>query len=198
MNCWRGGGRLRIVVGDYLDTTDPTALARLLDLEGAELFVFETGGLSFHPKAWLFRAADARGAAIVGSSNLSQSALTEGVEWNLHSEDAADSVAAAFEELVATPRGETSNRRLDRCLCQTPAERARCPSSPPAWWPRKGHRQSRIPFSKRALEALSLSRSNGHRAGLVVLATGLGKTWLAAFDTIRAKAGRILFRCPSR
>jgi HKD family nuclease len=55
------GGRLRIVVGDYLDTTDPTALARLLDLEEAELFVFETGGLSFHPKAWLFRAADARG-----------------------------------------------------------------------------------------------------------------------------------------
>lgn len=86
------GGRLRIVVGDYLDTTDPTALARLLDLEGAELFVFETRGLSFHPKAWLFRADDARGAAIVGSSNLSQSALTDGVEWNLHSEDAADSV----------------------------------------------------------------------------------------------------------
>lgn len=57
------GGRLRIVVGDYLETTDPTALARLLDLEGAELFVFETGGLSFHPKAWLFRAADARGGS---------------------------------------------------------------------------------------------------------------------------------------
>lgn len=96
-------GRLRIVVGDYLDTTDPIALARLLDLEGAELFVFETGGLSFHPKAWLFRAADARGAAIVGSSNLSQSALIDGVEWNLHSEDAADSVGAAFEDLLARP-----------------------------------------------------------------------------------------------
>ena len=78
------GGRLRMVVGDYLDTTDPTALARLLDLEGAEIFIFQTDGLSFHPKAWLFNNADAQGTAIVGSSNLSQSALTQGVEWNLH------------------------------------------------------------------------------------------------------------------
>jgi HKD family nuclease len=45
------GGRLRIVVGDYLDTSDPTALARLLDLEGAELFIFETGGIRCDMKA---------------------------------------------------------------------------------------------------------------------------------------------------
>lgn len=93
-------GRLRIIVGDYLDTTDPAALRRLLDLDGAELFVFETRGLSFHPKAWLFRAADASGMAVVGSSNLSKSALEEGVEWNLHSEAATDQVADAFEDLL--------------------------------------------------------------------------------------------------
>ena len=186
------GGWLRIVVGDYLDTTDPTALARLLDLEGAELFVFETGGLSFHPKAWLFRAADARGAAIVGSSNLSQSALTEGVEWNLHSEDAADSVAEAFEELVARPEGKPltaawidayAKRRRTRPMPEFTARVVAEEGPPP-----EPHS-----IQQEALEALSLSRSNGHRAGLVVLATGLGKTWLAAFDTIRAKAGRILF-----
>ena len=131
------GGRLRIVVGDYLDTTDPTALARLLDLEGAELFVFETGGLSFHPKAWLFRAADARGAAIVGSSNLSHSALTEGVEWNLHSEDAADSVAAAFEDLMARPEVKP----LTAAWIDAYAKRRR--TRPMAIWPIRPNRSRR-------------------------------------------------------
>ncbi|MCL7464881.1 DUF3427 domain-containing protein, partial [Phaeovulum sp. NW3] len=50
------GGRLRIVVGDYMDVTEPAALHRLSDLEGAAVRVFETGTGSFHPKAWLFRA----------------------------------------------------------------------------------------------------------------------------------------------
>lgn len=186
------GGRLRIVVGDYLDTTDPTALARLLDLEGAELFVFETGGLSFHPKAWLFRAADARGAAIVGSSNLSQSALTDGVEWNLHSEDAADSVGAAFKDLLARPEVKPltaawvdayAKRRRARPMPEFTARVVAEEGPPP-----EPHT-----IQQEALAALAQSRSKGHRAGLVVLATGLGKTWLAAFDTIRAMAGRILF-----
>ncbi len=45
----------------------------------------------------------------------------------------------------------------------------------------------------RALEALEQTRAEGNAAGLVVLATGLGKTWLAAFDTVRFGAKRVLF-----
>jgi len=186
------GGRLRIVVGDYLDTTDPTALARLLDLEGAELFVFETRGLSFHPKAWLFRAADARGAAIVGSSNLSQSALTDGVEWNLHSEDAADSVSAAFDDLLVRPEVKP----LTAAWIEAYAKRRRVrpmPEFTARVVAEEGPPPEPHTIQQEALTALAQGRSNGHRAGLVVLATGLGKTWLAAFDTIRARAGRILF-----
>lgn len=44
-----------------------------------------------------------------------------------------------------------------------------------------------------ALTALEATRADGHRAGLVVMATGLGKTWLAAFDTARPQFGRVLF-----
>ncbi len=98
------GGRLRVVVGDYMDVTEPAALWRLADLEGADLRVFETGTGSFHPKAWLFRATSRQGAAIIGSSNLSRTALTTGVEWNLHAEGAADLVAAAFDALLAHPQ----------------------------------------------------------------------------------------------
>lgn len=186
------GGRLRVVVGDYLDTTDPTALARLHDLEGAELYVFETRGLSFHPKAWLFRATGQRGEAIVGSSNLSQSALRDGVEWNLHSEGAADQVTAAFEDLLQRPQVKPltpewieayAKRRRSRPLPEFTAQVVAEEGPPP----------DPHPIQREALDALKASRLNGHRAGLVVLATGLGKTWLAAFDTIETKAERILF-----
>ena len=44
-----------------------------------------------------------------------------------------------------------------------------------------------------ALTALEQTRIEGHAAGLVVLATGLGKTWLAAFDTACPQFRRVLF-----
>src|SRR5262249_38119700 len=106
------GGRLRILTGDYLDTTDPDALLRLLDLEGKiERRVYETAGVPgyyperpFHPKAYLFRHRDGTGAAFVGSSNLSAAALTTAVEWNyriISSRDAAGflEIEVAFESL---------------------------------------------------------------------------------------------------
>lgn len=73
----REGARVRLVAGDYLDVTDPDALARLRDLvhsspEGAlDVRIFETGGVrSFHPKAYVFHGAGGADAvALVGSSN---------------------------------------------------------------------------------------------------------------------------------
>lgn len=98
------GGALGTFVGDYLDVTDPAALWRLSDSAGADIRVFETRSGSFHPRAWLFRAAEGRGSAIVGSSNLSATAPTNGVEWNLHSETAADIVEIAFQALWSQPQ----------------------------------------------------------------------------------------------
>jgi superfamily II DNA or RNA helicase/HKD family nuclease len=186
------GGRLRVVVGDYMDVTEPAALWRLADLEGADLRVFETGTGSFHPKAWLFRATNRQGAAIVGSSNLSRTALTTGVEWNLHAEDAADVVAGAFDGLLAHPQV----RPLTQGWIEAYAARRR--SAPltdlaqrivadePPEPPPEPHA-----IQAAALQALAATRRAGHRAGLAVMATGLGKTWLAAFDS--RDFARILF-----
>ena len=89
------GGQLRLLTGDYLGVTEPDALSKLLDLPGrTECRVFETGHAaaldapptvrSFHPKAYLFSSSNTRfGVAFVGSSNLSKSALTTGIEWNV-------------------------------------------------------------------------------------------------------------------
>jgi superfamily II DNA or RNA helicase/HKD family nuclease len=186
------GGFLRVVVGDYLDVTEPSALRRLLDLgqEGLrgrfEPYVFETNGSSFHPKAWLFRTGETDGATIVGSSNLTRLALTDGVEWNLYSEAPQDrqAVLASFEILLSRPnvRPLTNSwidayaaRRQSRPLPSFAAGTAAIEPS----------RDAPLPHGVQveALAALDAARRSGHQAGLVVLATGLGKTWLSAFDS---------------
>lgn len=194
------GGQLRLVVGDYLDVTEPSALRKLRDLDKEGLSgcldarVFETRGTSFHPKAWLFRATGAKGATIVGSSNLSRSALTDGVEWNLHSAAATDvrAVEAAFATLLTDPRVVPltdswidcyARRRRGRPLPDFAAKTV--DDEPPKLVPEPHGVQVE------ALRALETTRKNGLHAGLVVLATGLGKTWLSAFDS--RKFERVLF-----
>ena len=76
------GGRARIIVGDYLDVTEPAALRRLNDLSGDLVVrVFETHDRGFHLKTYIFQT-DVEGIAFVGSSNLSAPALTSSIEWN--------------------------------------------------------------------------------------------------------------------
>jgi superfamily II DNA or RNA helicase/HKD family nuclease/diadenosine tetraphosphate (Ap4A) HIT family hydrolase len=198
------GGRLRIVTGDYLGATDPDALLRLLDLSGrVECRVFETEGSAvtaafagaFHPKAYLFLRANGTGAAFVGSSNLSASALTTGIEWNYRVFESRDrggwkELKQAFESLIASPNttpltAEWIDRyRVRRRVGRTLVFAEVTPEPPP---------EIPIPHAiqQEALAALDGTRAEGRHAGLVVLATGLGKTWLSAFDSLAYK--RVLF-----
>jgi HKD family nuclease/diadenosine tetraphosphate (Ap4A) HIT family hydrolase len=110
----RRGGSLRLLTGDYLGVTDPDALQRLIDLRAIhggsrlDLRVYVTAGRSFHPKAYLLTGNYADGVAYVGSSNLSASALSDGIEWNYRVESRRDDaslalVRGAFEALFADP-----------------------------------------------------------------------------------------------
>jgi superfamily II DNA or RNA helicase/diadenosine tetraphosphate (Ap4A) HIT family hydrolase len=264
------GGHLRLVTGDYLDVTDPDALQRLHDLSTAhpqqvELRVFESAGRSFHPKSYLFLRGESDGVAYVGSSNLSRSALEEGVEWNYRIVTTRDregfaEVRRAFEELLKHPstraldekwiedyrkrRAQLPARALpvspssqppvvpgqpaiaaDQTLVaadQTPVAAGQTPVIPsvrategrpgveglpdqatntneasPAYLQLVKLREAPDPrpepneIQQEALAALKQTRAAGHRAGLVVMATGLGKTFLAAFDSEPSK--RVLF-----
>ena len=133
-------GRLRLLTGDYLGVTEPDALTRLLDLEGdRQLRVFETAHpsgpehpgkpapLSFHPKAYIFERADGTGVAFVGSSNLSDSALSTGIEWNYRAVAKADQTAfqeihTAFDRLFDHPATRELTPSLDRRLPEPPAD----------------------------------------------------------------------------
>ena len=181
-------GQLRLLTGDYLGVTDPQALLRLLDLpREPELRVYETRpGNGFHLKSYICHFGDGGGAAYVGSSNLSRSALLESVEWNFRVFPSVDAVgfreaATAFESLYRHPATTLINPRW---VSDYRARRPQAggvatgvPSEEPAEIP-KPHFVQQL-----ALQALAKTREQGNTAGLVVLATGLGKTWLSAFDS---------------
>lgn len=87
---------IKLLVGDYLFVTQSDALEILLkEVPSAEIRIWKSGGTSFHPKSYLFRGTEAS-YLVVGSSNLSASALTSGIEWNLIASTTVD--AEVFEE----------------------------------------------------------------------------------------------------
>jgi superfamily II DNA or RNA helicase len=189
-------GRVRFLTGDYLGVTEPNALLRLLDLgEGLSLRVFESEGLSFHPKAYILRGNKGEGVAFIGSSNLSNAALYAGVEWNYRIITSAASpgfrdVLKAFDDLFEHPRtrevdAEWVRGYRDRRVPVPIRVGIRPEPVPP---PPPPH-----PIQREALQALEETRRNGLAAGMVVLATGLGKTWLSAFDSDRPEFQRVLF-----
>jgi superfamily II DNA or RNA helicase/HKD family nuclease/diadenosine tetraphosphate (Ap4A) HIT family hydrolase len=203
------GGRLRMLTGDYLGITEPDALSKLLDLRGeVDLRVFETGQRhggatrptvrSFHPKAYIFQRPDG-GTAFVGSSNLSITAVTTAVEWNYRVVSSADrpgfdEVSRAFNALWVHP----GTRVLTADWIDTyRAERPERPRSVPVDVDLEPEPPRGVPvpnaIQSEALQALQATREAGNKAGLVVLATGLGKTWLAAFDCDRPEFKKVLF-----
>lgn len=199
------GGRIQFLTGDYQGVTDPDALERLLDIREqyqtlVELRVFQTRNRTFHPKTYIFETSEGSGAALVGSSNLTRTALSTGVEWNyrvIPSDDHSGfaEVCARFAELFVAPdtialdQTWVEEYRLRRPqLTGAPAgDRVEPPTELPEAPPEPHDIQVE------ALRALERTREIGAQAGLVVLATGLGKTWLAAFDSNRPAFRRVLF-----
>jgi superfamily II DNA or RNA helicase/diadenosine tetraphosphate (Ap4A) HIT family hydrolase/HKD family nuclease/SOS-response transcriptional repressor LexA len=206
----RAEARIRILVGDYLYITSAEALRRLigwmalaadigesssLEVRLAEISKLPSKPDSFHPKAW--RIIDSSGGLlVVGSSNLSKAALETGVEWNLighttGSEPIDEELARAFGDLwvQATP--------LDEALVARYAENAKEAHRkfiPPETVDLPAILHPPRPWQRSALESLRQIRANNYRRALVAVATGLGKTWLAAFDVLAV--GHALQRPP--
>lgn len=196
----RSAARVRIITSDYLDITDPKALRLLvlLQAQGAQVRIFEAGGHSFHLKAYLFthfpNSLALQGTVFVGSSNISRPALTDGLEWNYRIDYPGDDgfleARARFEELFRHPRTvELTDPWIERYEARrVPPPRPIEPSAEENEKP-----PSPTPIQQEALAALRRTRHEGYLRGLVVLATGLGKTWLAAFDAEQIGARRVLF-----
>lgn len=208
---------IKLLVGDYLFVTQPGALEMLLEhLPEAEVRLWKSGGVSFHPKSYLFRGTE-NSHLIVGSSNLSASALIRGVEWNLIAPTSVDS--EIFEEAVekfhhyfyAEQTIPLNRETLEEYTQLHKKANIQRPISP-VWseaeevemtvGPAKPQEieESPVPYTMEisprpaqheALEALDDAMAEDYSRAMVVLATGLGKTYLAAF--FAAKFKRVLF-----
>ncbi len=95
------GGRVRVITTTYMGATEKRAVDELVSL-GAEVRVaFDARTTKLHAKAWLLERASGLTTAFVGSSNLSHTALFDGLEWNvrLSSIDAAHVIDRVRDDL---------------------------------------------------------------------------------------------------
>jgi superfamily II DNA or RNA helicase/diadenosine tetraphosphate (Ap4A) HIT family hydrolase/HKD family nuclease len=200
------GAHIRLLTTDYLCITDAGALGFFLDriAEGPpgrlEARVFSDPATSFHPKAYIFwSTVSSDGVAFVGSSNLTHAGINTGVEWNVRT-FGTKPLVEEFDQLWHDARSiplaaewlagyENQQREFQGPLPPGGATLEAAAVGD------EGRDEALRPWSVQAeaMTALEATRRDGHQAGLVVMATGLGKTWLAAFDSSRTEFPRVLF-----
>ncbi|MBQ1051227.1 DUF3427 domain-containing protein [Micromonospora sp. C51] len=179
------GGRLRVITTTYLGATDQRALDRLAEL-GADIKIsYETRTTRLHAKAWLFRRNNGMTTAYVGSSNLSKAALVDGLEWNVRISNVEqpyviDTFTATFEDYWHDPAFEDYEPGRDAERLRTALHGERRDEAPT----QIANLDVRpYPYQAEVLADLDAERKvHGRWRNLVVMATGTGKTVVAALD----------------
>lgn len=189
----RSGARLRILTTTYMGATDPKAIRKIYELkEFGDVEIrasFNNNQERLHAKAYIFYRNNGFDTAYIGSSNLSRSALTKGLEWNMrvtsienahiinkikatfdsywNSDDFevidSEKKLLAFEDAIEEQRHERKNNNSDESQYVIRFER-------------KMHQI-------KVLEKLRFERNHIHSyKNLIIAATGTGKTAISAFD----------------
>lgn len=185
---------LRVITTTYMGATEKRALDRLAEL-GAEIKIsYETRVTRLHAKAWLFHRDSGYSTAYVGSSNLSKSALLDGLEWNVRLSEVEqghllDTFQATFEEYWEDPSFESydpssqaDQDRITEALDLESFGQKDLPLQLSTLDVRPWGYQQEI------LEELNAEREvHGRTKNLVVMATGTGKTVVAGLDYRRLR-----------
>lgn len=192
------GVKVRVLTGNYLNITEPSALYLIREALGdsLDLRLYNVKNKSFHPKAYMFHKAD-DSEIYIGSSNISRGALTTSVEWNYRFNQSSNTedfnhFYATFEDLFFNHSTVVDDEVLaayskswskPRLFSKVEEEEEESSQVVALYEPRGAQIE--------ALYALKQTREEGWDRGIVVAATGIGKTYLAAFDSKDYK--RILF-----
>jgi superfamily II DNA or RNA helicase/HKD family nuclease len=183
------GGRIRVITTTYMGATEKRAVDELVALGADVRVAFDARTTKLHAKAWLLERASGLSTAFVGSSNLSHTALFDGLEWNvrLSSMDAAhvvDRVRTTFESHWASEHFERYHPDVNGAELQEALrehDRRSLGESTTISFANLDVRP--YPHQQRMLEALAVERDRHDRhRNLVVAATGTGKTVVAALD----------------
>lgn len=195
------GAKLRLLTGNYLGITQPSALYLIKKELGEQIDLrfYNDKERSFHPKAYIFHYEN-YSEIYIGSSNVSRSALTSGIEWNYRFTNTTDAenfnaFFETFEDLFEHHSIVIDDAELKR-YSQNWHKPAVVKDLEKNDNSAEDHTNVEVLFQPRgaqieALYALEDSRAEGAKKGLVQAATGIGKTYLAAFDS--AKYDRVLF-----
>lgn len=183
----RKGVKGKLIASQYQNFTEPNALRALLKNSNIEIRIITEEVSKMHSKCYIFRHGDMYDV-IIGSSNLTNSALCENIEWNLkiNSKDSGEIIKDIISEFnnnfsIATIVNEqwiqeyskiyNDEKQLRKALKE---KNLNLPSSLGRPQPNK--------MQADALASLEETRKKGQDRALVISATGSGKTYLSAFD----------------
>jgi len=200
------GGNLRVITTSYLGATDFKAIEKLSALPNTEIRIsYDTERTRLHAKTYVFWRDSGFSCAYIGSSNISEPAMTSGLEWNIKlseydSKDILKKIQATFESYW-------NSRDFIKFIPELDADRLR-----QALKSERNYSQDEVGkfsfnfdispyyFQQEILDKLKAEREiHGSYRNLVVAATGTGKTVVAAFDYKRfmhenpGKPHRLLF-----
>lgn len=183
--CSREGTRLRIITTTYCGATQAKAIEQLAALPNTEIRIsYNTDIERLHAKSYIFVRNSGMNTAYIGSSNLSKSAQTEGLEWNMRVTSVENphiikTALATFEMYWNSPNFEDFgiggiekfNKEIHRNIFHTEATDF------------VYQRYTLLPHQKQILDKLRVEREDrGNFKNLIVAATGTGKTVISAFD----------------
>lgn len=187
----------RIVTSNYLGFNSPAAFAELLNLKQHGIDIRLHPDPAFHPKGYIFTSPDSV-TAILGSSNLTEGAMTRNHEWNLRVSATRDSdLAAQFTNLLdeelfrSTP---LTQEWIDSyAATYSPPSRTSAPERIVVGEPAPAAEITPNSMQVEALDAIAKVRAEGKDRALVISATGTGKTILSALDVRAVRPARFLF-----
>jgi superfamily II DNA or RNA helicase len=184
---------LRVITTTYIGATDRRAIDALVEAGAKVKVSYETRTTRLHAKAWIFKRRSGFSTAYVGSSNLSRTALLDGLEWNVRVSGTEQPVIlrtfeSTFENYWQDPSFEDydPSRDAERFDAAIALERGG-PSEAPIEI--SGLYVRPWPYQEEVLESLDAERKLHNRwRNLVVMATGTGKTVVSALDYQRLRS----------
>jgi superfamily II DNA or RNA helicase len=195
------GRKLKIITTTYMGATDPKAVEFLAGLKNTEIKVsYNTEHERLHAKAYLFLRNTKFDTGYIGSSNISRSALTNGLEWNL--KVTSKEIGHIIDKFKKTFETYWEDKEFEFYTPGTDKEKLTKAIRQQSSTDRSGITTffdlKPFPYQEEILQKLDSERQIHLRnRNLVVAATGTGKTVISAFDYRRFKEGntraRLLF-----
>lgn len=186
----------KVVTSTYLNFSDPKALKKLYNFHNIDMKVYNNvKKKGFHSKAYIFEYDDYY-KVIIGSSNMTVSALKSNIEWNVEIiskkndsfilevmdefmdiwdqlEEVTDEFLDEYEVFIKTIKQQNIKNKISEFEYRYDIK------------PNK--------MQQRAMDNLKKLREYGENKALIIAATGTGKTYLSAFDVKQYKPKKLLF-----